>query len=201
MPLKNAARRQPINRTAHPIHIIAVALALALSAPHFAYAKADPSWVGKTVVRTAENFTLQSEEQPAQAIESPSYLYLVERTKGDLLWLKPEDNASSGWAPADHVVPLEEAIEFITKRVRADPDDVFSYVMRGTIWAKKNEFDKTIADYNDAIRLDANIADAYAGRAFVWIEKNEFDKAVADCTEAIRVNPTLDSAYGYRGNA
>ena len=60
---------------------------------------------------------------------------------------------------------------------------------RGIAWCAKQEYDKAIADYTEAIRLDPKDATAYDDRGNAWYAKNEYDKAIADYTEAIRLDP------------
>jgi tetratricopeptide (TPR) repeat protein len=55
--------------------------------------------------------------------------------------------------------------------------------------ADKDEHDKAIADYTEAIRLDPKNALAYYHRGVAYGNKGEHDKAIADCTEAIRLTP------------
>jgi len=65
-----------------------------------------------------------------------------------------------------------------------------SYNNRGNAWASKKEYDKAIADFNEAIRLDPQYANAYNNRGLTWVDKKEYDKAIADYDEAIRHSPT-----------
>ena len=65
----------------------------------------------------------------------------------------------------------------------------------------KGEYDKAIADFNEAIRLDPKVALAYIYRGKAWGAKGEYDKAIADFNEAIRLNPKLGAAYFSRGIA
>ena len=76
------------------------------------------------------------------------------------------------------------------------------YVNRGLAWADKQEYDKAIADFTEAIRLDPKNACAYNNRGMrLGRQEGAFDKAIADFTEAIRLDPKNASAYGNRGLA
>ena len=61
------------------------------------------------------------------------------------------------------------------------------------MWGEKNDLDKALADYTEAIRIDPNNASAYSGRAKVWNAKGEFDKAIDDYNEASRLEDRLAS--------
>ena len=65
----------------------------------------------------------------------------------------------------------------------------------------KKEYDKAIADYDQAIRLDPKYAAAYHNRGLAWYAKKEYDKAIADYDEAIRLDPKYAVAYDNRGDA
>lgn len=67
-------------------------------------------------------------------------------------------------------------------------------------WSNNKEFDKAIADYNDAIRLDPKDSDAYYFRGLIWTMKGEYDKSIANFDETIRLNPKDADAYFYRGH-
>jgi GYF domain 2/TPR repeat len=75
------------------------------------------------------------------------------------------------------------------------------YVMRGDIYAtrKKNDIfntrrnnnDRAIADYDEAIKLDPNYAEAYLHRSEAHAANGDNARADADYQEAIRMKPEL----------
>ena len=70
-----------------------------------------------------------------------------------------------------------------------------AYTSRGDAWATKKEYDKAIADYNEAIRLDPKDAMRLRQPRHRLAAKKEYDKAIADFDEAIRLDPKLAMAY------
>src|SRR5262249_36707976 len=63
----------------------------------------------------------------------------------------------------------------------------------------KKEYDKALADYNEALHFDPKYAYAYHNRGLVWHAKREYAKAVADYTEAVRLDPKYTDAFHNRG--
>jgi len=71
----------------------------------------------------------------------------------------------------------------------------FVYVDRGLAHAAKKEFEKAIADYDQAIRLSPRNAKAYYDRGLARVELKRFDQALADYDATIRLDPRFDEAY------
>jgi tetratricopeptide (TPR) repeat protein len=65
-----------------------------------------------------------------------------------------------------------------------------AYVWRGVTYIRfKGDWDRAIADFNEAIRLGSKDAGAYAGRAAAYIRKGEIDRALPDLNEGLRLDP------------
>jgi tetratricopeptide (TPR) repeat protein len=79
--------------------------------------------------------------------------------------------------------------------------DGLAYLHRGWDYLEKGEWDKAMADFNEAIRLQPDFAEAYCNRGFAYGRKGDWDKAAADYTESLRLNPNQIAAYGNRGIA
>ena len=78
--------------------------------------------------------------------------------------------------------------------MRLDPGSSFAYTQRA--WAylmAKDDPDRAIADYTEALRLDPTAAWVYEHRARAYIKKGEPDRVIADCTaaHAVRSEPGL----------
>ncbi|MGZ3412712.1 MAG: tetratricopeptide repeat protein, partial [Isosphaeraceae bacterium] len=76
-----------------------------------------------------------------------------------------------------------------------------AYNARGAIWHIKREYDKAIADYDEAIRIDPKHARAYNNRGLAWYARGDYGKAIADHTEAARLDSKYAIAPTYRGTA
>jgi tetratricopeptide (TPR) repeat protein len=69
------------------------------------------------------------------------------------------------------------------------------YAKQGYDWAMKGQYDRAIADYNEAIRIDPDFAFAYCNRGLARGNKREYDRAIADFEQAIRLDPNYANAY------
>ena len=184
-------------------------LAGILAGPAPLQAQAENGWIGKRVI-TQYGTVLQVGNQVvddegrgknlARGKEQKVFrIYKVEQANGPWLWLVAEGSGVKGWAPAANVILFDQAIDYITNQIRANPGAASNYLWRANIWRERKEFDIAIADYNEAIRLDPGYALAYNNRGNAWLAKKDYDKAIADYNEAIRLDPGYALAYYNRG--
>ena len=78
-------------------------------------------------------------------------------------------------------------------------DRATAYNNRGWSYSQKDDHDRAIADYDEAIRLDPNFALAFVNRGWSYERKGQYDRALADYDEAIRADPKYSLAYNNRG--
>jgi len=65
----------------------------------------------------------------------------------------------------------------------------------------QGDYERAIADLNEAIRLDPKSAVAYNNRGSAYAFQGDIDRAIADFSEAIRLDPKFAAAYNNRGFA
>src|SRR5262249_14946523 len=90
--------------------------------------------------------------------------------------------------------------------IRRSPTKADYYSNRGLSHADLHEYDRAIADYNEAIRLSRQ-ANFFTNRGDAYQYKKEYDHAIADYKEALKLDPTfalahnnLRAAYGSKGD-
>lgn len=99
---------------------------------------------------------------------------------------------------------LNQIIAGISRMLDADPEsdhDPSHYYNRGTAYARLGERQKSIADFNHALRLQPDLVVAFYNRGFVYFSEGEYQRAVADFSEALRLDPRFAAAYNNRGTA
>jgi len=178
-----------------------VILTLTLVVGRPAKAQSDAGWIGKRVVPKSHDFSLTVNDEPIVRNSQVIDVYQVERTDGPLLWLKAETLRSTGWAKAQDVVPLDQALDFFTHEIQTKPTDRFPYLARALIWKMSNDADRALRDYDEAIRLGPRDASSYRGRGLVWHSTREFDKAIADFNNSLELDPRSALTFIDRGTS
>jgi tetratricopeptide (TPR) repeat protein len=189
---------------------IALVLILAIAPLRGVSAQDAAGWVGKRVllqfgsVLRVGNDVVDNQKLTANArggLRKLDRIYRVEQVNGPWLWLQAEGVGIAGWVPAAEVIPFDQAIDYFTNQIRANPANDAAYISRGHIWRDRQEFDLALADFNEALRLDPGSEVCWCNRGNAWSDKKEYDKAIADYTEAIRLDPKDALAYYNRGIA
>jgi tetratricopeptide (TPR) repeat protein len=80
------------------------------------------------------------------------------------------------------------------KETKSVPESAAELVKQGEDRLASNEYDKALADFNEAIRLNPDHAPAYVARAQAWAKKHYRDREIADYNEAVRRDPA-NAAY------
>jgi tetratricopeptide (TPR) repeat protein len=98
---------------------------------------------------------------------------------------------------------MDEAIDFFKRTIEGTAsviEPVEAYYFRGNAYANKGDYDRAIADYDQAIRFKPGYATAYYNRGIVYAQKGDIDRAVADYDKAIQLKPDFADAYYSRGS-
>jgi tetratricopeptide (TPR) repeat protein len=80
-------------------------------------------------------------------------------------------------------------------------DQAMAYDARGKVYFDKGDYDRAIADYDQAIKLKAGYTDAYKSRGDAYEAKGDHARAIADYDLALQLDPTLVEARQDRDRA
>jgi tetratricopeptide (TPR) repeat protein len=72
---------------------------------------------------------------------------------------------------------------------------------RGNVYRAKQDYDRALRDYEQAIRLNRTNAGAYVNRGVMLADRGDHEAAVQDHTEAIRFSPTMAEAFYNRATS
>ena len=75
-----------------------------------------------------------------------------------------------------------------------------AYYNRGNDYAEKGQFDRAIADYDQAARLKPDSPSTYLNRGHAYGVEGQAEHAIKDYNEAIKLKPDFASAYNDRGS-
>lgn len=75
------------------------------------------------------------------------------------------------------------------------------YTNRGVEYEIKKDFDKAIADHDQAIKVDPKNPAPYNNRGNAYLGKQDYEHALADFDQAIKLNPKYAEALFNRGMA
>jgi tetratricopeptide (TPR) repeat protein len=128
-------------------------------------------------------------------------VFRIERTGGDHADIASDEGGVRGWVHADQIIPLELAGAHYTRKIEADPRDAQAYLARGRIAIETSDWDRALADLDEAIRLAPGEPRSHHLRGKARAEKKQLEAAIADYTEAIRLDPNLALAFRDRGLA
>jgi len=110
---------------------------------------------------------------------------------------------------------IDKIIAEYTEALKHSPDDdsvrdtlAVVYYIRGLDFTSKNDHDRAIADYSEAIKFESENILALQSRGEAYLASGDFDKAIADFEEIIQIMPNdnevknwLAIAYMKRGDA
>lgn len=100
-------------------------------------------------------------------------------------------------------VPWVEQIAECTRAIEsgryAGGDLAKVLLLRGKAYGQTVDFERCLADVEEAIRLDPTNAFAVGARGDVYFAKKDYERALADYTKAVSLDPNYALAYTARG--
>ena len=153
--------------------------------------------VGDTIIVTAPEAQLKQQSGVVGTVPRGNHLR-VEVVNGNWFWVLW--HGKKAWIHRKDVIPLDEGITYFTQSLRRNPNAT-DYNIRGMIWQDRGDYDRALADFNQAIRLDAQYVSPYENRGVMRLERGDIDRAIADFGRMIQLAPDSASAYYHRSNA
>ncbi len=71
---------------------------------------------------------------------------------------------------------------------------------RGIAYRERRDYDRAVADFDQALRLDPKFTAAYVDRGNVFQMQGDGDRAIQDYDQAIKLDPKYAAAFTERGN-
>jgi tetratricopeptide (TPR) repeat protein len=178
----------------------AVISTLTATMPTFVHAAGadDGAGVGARVILRSWSATLKVADKVV-ARGDIQRVYRVDRVSGPWLWLVADD--VRGWVKDEEVIPFDRAIDHFTAEILRQPKGSWAYQMRALIWYDRGDYDKALADGDEAIKCDPGDAMAYQNRGNVFFARKEYALAIADYNEATKIDPSDVVTYENRARA
>jgi tetratricopeptide (TPR) repeat protein len=176
------------------------ALVLLLLACWHGWARCDDSMVGKEVIQTEPELTLKRAiAGRSQIVANSVGVYHVEQARGQWLFLSDWEATVSGWARADRVVPLDDALVFFTRKIEAGAPSAFAYFMRAIVYRKAGRLADAMQDLESAGRLVPGDASVHIQKAIVLAKMRRYEQAVGEADLAIDRDPADPRLHCWRG--
>lgn len=87
------------------------------------------------------------------------------------------------------------AMDDIDRALAINKNSVNAYIMRADVAINRdNDFDRALADMNDAVRLEPRMAGLYVNRAYLRYRLDDFFGAMADYDYSIELDPLNETA-------
>jgi tetratricopeptide (TPR) repeat protein/S1-C subfamily serine protease len=104
--------------------------------------------------------------------------------------------------PGDNVISgKRQAIQEFSTAIRLNPKYQYAYFTRAFTYEQVQEFQKSLADYNQSISINPKDSLAYNNRGLLKANKlNDIQGALADYNQSISINPKDYLAYNNRAN-
>ena len=110
--------------------------------------------------------------------------------------------------PKDYHKAVKHFTNAIDNAIQMDEGLAVAYDGRGSAYLSigeldnsKDEFEKAVADFTNAIKYKSNYPSAYNNRGRAYFAKGELEYAIADFSKTIELMPRCPEAYHWRGLA
>ncbi|HUY87278.1 MAG TPA: tetratricopeptide repeat protein [Pirellulales bacterium] len=171
----------------------------------------EEDWIGVKVLESRPGVTLKSGKRAVGKMSDLGATPLVLETQDD--WLRVGSDARSGWVHVRDVVAIDEAVEYFTRAIKAEPKRSWAYNLRGIALQEEGRYDEALKDYSIAVRLNPRDAAALNNRAWILAtcpddQQRDGQLAVTSAQQACKLTnfrqpiylDTLAAAYAAAGD-
>ncbi len=123
----------------------------------------------------------------------PGMMLEVINVNGPWLWV------GRGWVAEADVIPMNKALAFYGQQIDAGPA-YFPLACRSRVLYESRQYDRAIADCDEALRLDPAGTAALAMRARALARVGRHKEGLTNLEEALRIDPKCGVAYAGRGH-
>jgi tetratricopeptide (TPR) repeat protein len=98
-------------------------------------------------------------------------------------------------------IPAEDtaAIQDLSRKLRANPNDAAALYRRGQLYAKNDDYSRAIMDFDATIRLNPKDAEALNNRCWVRAIIGDLHAALQDCDTSLQIRPNFVDSLDSRG--
>lgn len=130
---------------------------------------------------------------------------LKKEFKDTTLALQAGDFVQAAWelweeGEGEYKEPVK-AVNLLSEAIMLDPENAFSYNLRGIAYSNLGRYDEALQDYSKAINLSPDFSWAYENRAMAYVIIGQCMRAIEDYNHAIGLNPRSRGSYFGRGDA
>ena len=129
------------------------------------------------------------------SIEGFAFPSTVRDVQNDFLFL------GAGWIKKDDALSVDEAFEYFSERIKANPNEPAYWNNRGRVWDERKDFDKAIADYSEAAKLAPEDATTLNNLGTAYQSKSDNQQAIKHFGDALKADPNNATVYYNRGRA
>ncbi len=131
----------------------------------------------------------------------PVYGDLARTRREELTTALAASSSTAGDAGTCRTGAGGDAIAACSRVLASNPNDAAANGHRGRAYIAEGDYDRAIADFDQAIRLDPALAESYSDRGYAYglrDKPGDRDRAMADLGKGIALAPNLGRSYAYR---
>jgi len=91
-----------------------------------------------------------------------------------------------------------EAINYLNKSIKLNPNESLTYYVRGNEYYEKKEYDSAISDFSEALKISPTYTNALIMRGLSYVATKNYDEAERDFSQTIKIHDSAE-AYNHRG--